>query len=153
MELDPELKKEQNDCRQKKAGFRRNKKTDDCRIAGHVQACVKSERAFQAKNGNSEWDLWIDIHEVAKACAKHAHDASSLYGDYFENGRITRGEAEIRQLHDFARQMRPQGYTFGYGLKPMKDGTKHMCVVVHKHALRTPWGSAPRVTREYWDAR
>lgn len=153
MELDPELKAEQNECRQKKAGFRRNKKTDDCRIAGHVQACVKSERAFQAKNGNSEWNLWVDIHEVAKACAKHARELSSLYGDYFDAGRIMRGEAEIRQLHDLARQMRPQGYTFGYGLKPMKDGTKHLCVIVHRHALRTPWGSVPRITREYWDAR
>lgn len=147
MELANELKQLKNNGKQKRAGFRMNKKVDDCRIAGHVQACVISELAYRKDN---DWTLWVDVHEVAKACAKHAHEASSLYGEYFESGRITRGEAEIRQLHDLARQLRVEGFTFQYGLKPTKDGKKHLAIIVHKHAMRVPWGSAPRITRGYW---
>lgn len=147
MELSKNMQSFKASGMQKRAGFRQNKKLDDCRLAGHIQACIESELIFQQA---SNWEKWIDIHDLAKAIAKHGDELSSLYGDYFENGRITRVSAEIRQLHDFARQLRPEGFRFQYGLMPSKGGRKRLAIRVIKSALRVPWGSAPRITRAYY---
>lgn len=147
MELSKNMKSFKASNMAKRAGFRMNKKTDDCRLAGHVQACIESELSFQTA---SAWEKWIDIHDLAKSIAKHGAELSSLYGDFFECGRITRASAEIRQLHDLARQLRPEGFRFQYGLLPSKDGKKHLAIRVIKSALRVPWGSAPRITRAYY---
>ena len=147
MEISKKLQQVKNEGRQKRAAFRMNKKYDDCRLASHVQSCIESEIDYQS---GSTWEKWIDIHDISKSIAKHAADASSLFGDYFENGRITRGAAEIRQLHDLARQLRPEGFVFQYGLLPMKDGKKHLAILIRKNAIRVPWGGAPRITRAYY---
>lgn len=150
MEISKKLQDVKNAGRQQRAGFRRNKKIDDCRIAAHVNSCIDSEIDYRAARHETSWIKWIDVHEIAKSVAKHAAETSSLYGEYFENGRISRGAAEIKQLHDLARQLRSEGFIFQYGLLPAKDGSKHLAIVVVKTPLRVPWGSAPRITRAYW---
>ena len=124
-----------NRGRQQRAEFRKNKKSCDRRIADHIMACIKSEMNNQT---GDHWMKWIDIHEVAKSVAEHSKEISSLYGDYFENGRITRGEAEIRQVHDLARHLRPDGFEFQYGLLSTKTGKKHLAILVRKSPVRDP---------------
>ena len=150
MECTKETKAFINEGRQKRAGFRQNKKFNDCRIAAHVEACVNAERAYRRERGEIAWQKWIPIHEIAKSVSKHASELSSLYGDYFESGRITRGAAEIRQLHDYARQVRAEGVRLQYGLIPAKNGKRELAILISKSPVRAPWGSAPRITRAYW---
>lgn len=135
MELSKEMQERVNRGRQQRAEFRKNKKYCDRRIADHILACIKSEMNYQT---GDHWMKWIDIHEVAKSVAKHSKEISSLYGDYFENGRITRGEAEIRQFHDLAHQLRPEGFMFQYGLLPTKTGKKHLAILIRKSPVRDP---------------
>ena len=132
MELSKEMQEYVNRGRQQRAEFRKNKKFCDRRIADHIMACIKSEMKDQT---GDHWMKWIDIHEVAKSVAEHSKEISSLYGDYFENGRITRGEAEIRQVYDLARQLRPDGFEFHYGLLPTKTGKKHLAILVRKNPV------------------
>lgn len=150
MEISKEFKSVKNEGLQKRAGFRKNKKYDHCQIAGHINSCMDSEIKYNKEQGNLEWEKWIDIHEIAKKVSKHSRDLSSLYGDYFENGRITIGEAEIKQLHDLYKQAHPEGFTFQYGLIPTKSGKKHLAILIRKSMIKVPWGSAPRITRAYF---
>lgn len=135
MKLSKEMQEHVNRGRQQRAEFRKNKKSCDRRIADHIMACIKSEMNNQT---GDHWMKWIDIHEVAKSVAEHSKEISSLYGDYFENGRITRGEAEIRQVHDLARHLRPDGFEFQYGLLSTKTGKKHLAILVRKSPVRDP---------------